>query len=309
MSIAILLQQILIIFLEIGTGAAITRLGILDDSNSKFLSNLVMSVTLPCTLLASASIDGGREAVAGILKGYVVLEIFYLVTTAVCLGLSKVLGLTPGQKAVLIGTAVLPNSAFIGIPLASALLGSEAGALYGAAGIMAYNILFFTYVQHLFAPKAKVSLKTFLTPANVTTALMVVMLVSGLRLPGILESFCKAMGNTTTPLALMIAGGMLARSDLKKLVANPLVWLITGLRCFVFPLAFLAALYFLPLDRTLCMAILILGACPAGNLTAVLAKQYDTEGELASQAVAQSTLCILISVPLVLSLGSTLLGL
>ena len=80
MSIAILLQQILIIFLEIGTGAAVTKLGIMDDGNSKFLSNLVMSVTLPCTLLASASIDGGREAVAGMLKGYVVLEIFYILT-------------------------------------------------------------------------------------------------------------------------------------------------------------------------------------------------------------------------------------
>ena len=152
MSIAILLQQILIIFLEIGTGAAVTKLGIMDDGNSKFLSNLVMSVTLPCTLLASASIDGGREAVAGMLKGYVVLEIFYILTIGICLVLSRAMHLTRGQKAVLVGAAVMPNSAFIGIPLISALLGSEAGALYGAAGIMAYNILFFTYVQHLFDP-------------------------------------------------------------------------------------------------------------------------------------------------------------
>ena len=299
MSIAILLQQILIIFLEIGTGAAVTKLGIMDDRNSKFLSNLVMSVTLPCTLLASASIDGGREAVAGMLKGYVVLEIFYILTIGICLVLSRAMHLTRGQKAVLVGAAVMPNSAFIGIPLISALLGSEAGALYGAAGIMAYNILFFTYVQHLFDPEAKVSIKAFLTPTNITTAIMVVMLVTGLRLPAILDSFCKAVGNTTTPLALI---------DLKKLVTNPMVWLITALRCVVFPLGFLAALYFLPLDRTLCMAILILASCPAGSLTAVLAKQYDTEGELASQAVAHSTLSILISVPLVLSLGSTLLG-
>lgn len=309
MSVAILLQQILIIFLEIGTGIVITKIGIMDDKNSKFLSNLVMAVTLPCTLLASAGIDGGREAVAGMLKGYVVLEIFYIVCICLCLLLSRAMHLTRGQKAVLVGAAVMPNSAFIGIPLITALLGSEAGALYGAAGIMAYNILFFTYVQHLFDPEAKVSLKAFLTPTNITTAIMVVMLVSGLRLPGILESFCKAMGNTTTPLALIIAGGMLARSDLKKLVANPLVWLITGLRCLVFPLGFLAVLCLLPLDPTLRMAVLILTFCPAGSLTAVLAKQYDTEGELASQAVAHSTLCILISVPLVLSLGSTLLGL
>ena len=309
MSVAILLQQILIIFLEIGTGIVITKIGIMDDKNSKFLSNLVMAVTLPCTLLASAGIDGGREAVAGMLKGYVVLEIFYIVCICLCLLLSRAMHLTRGQKAVLVGAAVMPNSAFIGIPLITALLGSEAGALYGAAGIMAYNILFFTYVQHLFDPEAKVSLKAFLTPTNITTAIMVVMLVTGLRLPGILESFCKAMGNTTTPLALIIAGGMLARSDLKKLVANPLVWLITGLRCLVFPLGFLAVLCLLPLDPTLRMAVLILASCPAGSLTAVLAKQYDTEGELASQAVAHSTLCILISVPLVLSLGSTLLGL
>lgn len=309
MSVAILLQQILIIFLEIGTGIVITKIGIMDDKNSKFLSNLVMAVTLPCTLLASAGIDGGREAVAGMLKGYVVLEIFYIVCICLCLLLSRAMHLTRGQKAVLVGAAVMPNSAFIGIPLITALLGSEAGALYGAAGIMAYNILFFTYVQHLFDPEAKVSLKAFLTPTNITTAIMVVMLVSGLRLPGILESFCKAMGNTTTPLALIIAGGMLARSDLKKLVANPLVWLITGLRCLVFPLGFLAVLCLLPLDPTLRMAVLILASCPAGSLTAVLAKQYDTEGELASQAVSHSTLCILISVLLVLSLGSTLLGL
>ena len=309
MSVAILLQQILIIFLEIGTGIVITKIGIMDDKNGKFLSNLVMTVTLPCTLLASAGIDGGREAVAGMLKGYVVLEIFYIVCICLCLLLSRAMHLTRGQKAVLVGAAVMPNSAFIGIPLISALLGSEAGALYGAAGIMAYNILFFTYVQHLFDPEAKVSLKAFLTPTNITTAIMVVMLVSGLRLPGILESFCKAMGNTTTPLALIIAGGMLARSDLKKLVANPLVWLITGLRCLVFPLGFLAVLCLLPLDPTLRMAVLILASCPAGSLTAVLAKQYDTEGELASQAVSHSTLCILISVLLVLSLGSTLLGL
>ena len=241
------------------------------------------------------------------LKGYVVLEIFYILTIGICLVLSRAMHLTRGQKAVLVGAAVMPNSAFIGIPLISALLGSEAGALYGAAGIMAYNILFFTYVQHLFDPEAKVSIKAFLTPTNITTAIMVVMLVTGLRLPAILDSFCKAVGNTTTPLALMIAGGMLARSDLKNWSrTHGMAHHACGASCS--RLGFLAALYFLPLDRTLCMAILILASCPAGSLTAVLAKQYDTEGELASQAVAHSTLSILISVPLVLSLGSTLLG-
>ena len=153
MSIAILLQQILIIFLEIGTGAAVTKLGIMDDRNSKFLSNLVMSVTLPCTLLASASIDGGREAVAGMLKGYVVLEIFYILTIGICLVLSRAMHLTRGQKAVLVGAAVMPNSAFIGIPLISALLGSEAVFESGS------TVLILDEIQE--CPEARTALKFF----------------------------------------------------------------------------------------------------------------------------------------------------
>ena len=153
MSIAILLQQILIIFLEIGTGAAVTKLGIMDDGNSKFLSNLVMSVTLPCTLLASASIDGGREAVAGMLKGYVVLEIFYILTIGICLVLSRAMHLTRGQKAVLVGAAVMPNSAFIGIPLISALLGSEAVFESGS------TVLILDEIQE--CPEARTALKFF----------------------------------------------------------------------------------------------------------------------------------------------------
>ena len=153
MSIAILLQQILIIFLEIGTGAAVTKLGIMDDRNSKFLSNLVMSVTLPCTLLASASIDGGREAVAGMLKGYVVLEVFYILTIGICLVLSRAMHLTRGQKAVLVGAAVMPNSAFIGIPLISALLGSEAVFESGS------TVLILDEIQE--CPEARTALKFF----------------------------------------------------------------------------------------------------------------------------------------------------
>lgn len=60
------------------------------------------------------------------------------------------------------------------------------------------------------------------------------------------------------------------------------------------------------LDRTLCMGISILAACPASSLTAVLARRHDLEGELASQAVAQSTLFIVISIPLLLSLAGVL---
>ncbi|MGM9549851.1 MAG: AEC family transporter [Faecousia sp.] len=306
MPVSVLLTQILIIFLEIGVGVVGAKCGIINDQSSKFLSNLVMSITLPCTLLASTNISGGREAVFLMLLGFALLICLYLVSTAVCLGISRAIHLTPGQKAVFIGTTVLPNSAFIGIPLATAVLGESVGTVYAAAGIMAYNILFFTYVVRLFQPEQKFSIKSLLTPTNITTVIMVVMLLAGLKLPAPVQGFCSAVGNCTTPLALMIAGVMLAGSKPADLVRRPFLYLITILRCVVFPLAFILILWLLPLDRTLCMGVSILAACPAGSLAAVLARQYDLEGELASQAVAQSTLFIAISVPALLTLAGVL---
>lgn len=302
------MQSIAMIFLEIGTGFAGAKLGIITQRDSKFLSNLIMSITLPCTLLASANIESGRSTVVLMLLGALLLELLYLVSTALCHFLAKRMKLTSGQTAVFIGVTVLPNSAFIGIPLAVALLGEAMGTVYGASGIIAYNLFFFTYVVGLFEPGKKPELKNFITPTNITTLVMIVMLLLGVHLPGTLQDFCAAMGACTTPLALLIVGIMLAGSDLKELIKKPLLYVVTVLRCLVFPLLFILVLWLLPLDRTMCMGVAILASCPSGNLTAVLARQRDIESELAGQAVTQSTLVILITIPILLSIASFLFG-
>lgn len=306
MSIWVLLEQVLIIFLNIGVGYGAAKIKLIDQQGSGLLSNLVMTVTLPCTLLASANVDTQPGTVGRMLLGFALLLALYLVCSWICLALAKALHLTPGQKAVFVALAVLPNSAFIGIPLATAILGAGTGAIYSASRILAYNLFFFTYVVHLFDPDSRFSIRSLITPTNVTTVLMAIMLVTGLRLPGSLQSFCSAMGSCTTPLALMIVGVMLAGSDLKVLIRNRFLYGITLLRCVLFPLAFIGVLYLLPVDRTMAMGISILAACPAGSLGAVLARQRNVEPELASQAVAHSTFFILITIPILLSLAGAL---
>lgn len=85
MTLSVLIQQILIIFMEIGIGLTAAKCGIIKESDSKFLSNLVMWVTLPCTLLASTNVSGGRETVLLMLMSFGLLISFYLVCTGVSL--------------------------------------------------------------------------------------------------------------------------------------------------------------------------------------------------------------------------------
>ena len=68
------------------------------------------------------------------------------------------------------------------------------------------------------------------------------------------------------------------------------------------PLLFMLLLWLLPLDTVLRTGQSIIACCPAGSLAAVLAKQTGTEATLASQAVAHSTVCMLVTVPAMLLL-------
>ena len=308
MATSVLFQQILIIFLEIAVGYVAAKCKVISNENSKFLSNLIMTITLPCTMLAATNVSGGSDTVLLMLQGAVLLLALYLVSILVCLVIGKQLHLTPSQKAVFIGTAVMPNSAFVGIPLATAILGEATGMLYVASGTIAYNLVFFTYVVSLFRPDEKLNIKNFLTPANIATLVMVVMLLTGLQFAKPLQSFIGAVGNCTTPLALMIVGVMLAGTPIVEVFRRPILYLISALRCVVFPLVFMLVLWLMPLNRTLCMGITILAACPAGSLAAVLAKQHSLEPELAGQAVVQSTLFIVLTVPAMLSLANVLFG-
>ena len=95
-------------------------------------------------------------------------------------------------------------------------------------------------------------------------------------------------------------------TDLRALLRKGFLYRVTVLRGVVFPLLFLLVLRLLPLDNVLRTGLMVIASCPAGSLAAVVAKQSGTEPALASQAVAHSTICMLVTVPVMLLLTGQL---
>ena len=184
MAFGVLAGQITVIFLEVLLGYVGARSGIIKDRDSKFLSDFIMKLLLPCTMLAGAAVEGEPELLtqAGIL--FVLLLLLFVATTALCRVSSWLHHDTPGKYAVLVGTAAMPNCGFIGLPLCSALLGAARGTVFAGMAMASYNVWFFTYVVCLFRPGEKIRLKTFITPTNIATVAMLVLLATGWRLPG-----------------------------------------------------------------------------------------------------------------------------
>ena len=306
MSVDVLMNQISIIFMMIAVGWIAQKTGIITESTTKVLSDLLMKIALPFTLLAATNIEGGTDAVIKMFTAFVLLTVCYMGSAGVCEWISRKRQMEEGKKAVFVVLSVFPNSGFIGIPLLSAFFGQE-GILYGAAGMMAYNLLFFTYGTALFKKGEGVRLKQFITPANVATLVMIIMLMGQWRLPANVEAFCSAMGAITTPLALIVIGVMIGNIKMLAILKNKFLYFITLLRCFIFPILFTILLSFLPLDMNLRLAAVVLSACASGSLGAVLAKQMDMEAELASQAVIQTTLCLVVSMPFIIQFAQVVL--
>ena len=61
MAFGVLAGQITVIFLEVLLGYVGARSGIIKDRDSKFLSDFIMKLLLPCTMLAGAAVDVSRS--------------------------------------------------------------------------------------------------------------------------------------------------------------------------------------------------------------------------------------------------------
>lgn len=298
MSIIIAIQQVGIIFGYMLVGFIAGKLQIIRPQERLFLSKLITSITLPFTIIAATNVTMKRAVLVnlGLLTGTLFLT--YVAVTGVCLVTLKMKGVSQKKQAAYTSLCVYPNSAFIGMPLCTALMG-DIGTIYAAGAIAAFNVIFFTLQESLFSGK-KFQLKNFVTPVNITTVLMIVMLIFGIHLPAPVQTVCSNIGGMTTPLALIIIGVMISESRLAEIIMEKRAYVLSLIRNIVVPLALLAVLKVLPLEYDVKLATLIFVACPVANLTAVYAMRFDTEAELCARTTLLSTLMFALTLPVIL---------
>lgn len=303
MSFSVLLKQISVIFLEMMLGVIGTLTGKITDRDSKFLSSLTMTFLVPLMVIGCAFVESSPELLIRLIEYIFCFFVLFVLTSFLCQLIGKALGFSKGKRAVLVGTAAMPNCGFVGIPLACSVVGMQEATFAVSAVLAAYNTWFFTYVTALFQEKPERDIRSLITPCNAATVIMIALMVLPITVPAPLQSFCTAFGNCTTPIALMIIGCTLARSNVKALLNTPFLYLVTVLRGIVFPVLFMLVLRLLPLDNLMRVTMGVLASCPSGSMAAVLAKQNDVEDELCGQAVAHSTLFMLITAPLMILLA------
>ncbi len=301
MSAGIVFQQMVIIFLLILTGYIVYRKGIVKAEISKGISALVVNVCNPAILIRSAFERDASITNENLLLAMLGCALMYVILLAASRILPGVLRVEPKWRNHYALMSIFGNTGFIGIPLVSAVLGSQA-LIYVAIVNAYFNLLFYTFGIWLAdGSQSGFSWKNFLNIGNLSIAVTIVLFLWNVKLPVVITSTIDYIANTTTFLAMVVIGISLARTRLLDIFTEKRLYVFIVLRFLVIPVftGFLLRMFIK--DALVYGTIVLMAAVPIANLPFMRVEETGGDGTLLSKGIILSTILSLVTIPIVTS--------
>jgi malate permease and related proteins len=213
--------------------------------------------------------------------------------------LVRIIGAKGAERGAHAFGAIFSNCAFMGYPVVIAILGKDALFAASIANIP-FQVLAFSVGPYILAKsaggKAKLGLSSFVTPAAVASVIGFGLFLGGIALPAPLASAATLLGDTTTPLSMLLIGAIVSRMDFREAIGAPRLFVTAVYRLALFPLALFDLLRALGLNGLLLTLPVVLAAMPVAANSAILAEAYGGDAETASSLVLVSTLLSLVTI-------------
>lgn len=312
MSITIVLQQMVIIFILIGIGMILYKRGMLSENGSKQISGLIINVTNPALLICSALDDGPKASLRDLSTALAAYAFIFAVLIAMGFLLPYLLRVPKNFHYAYQMLSVFGNVGFIGIPLASAVLGSES-LIYVSIFNLLFNLLIYTFgislLQRAAARQTNTAaslpaghpssgrLQKLVNAGTISAAVTIIFYLGNFHVPVIVSSALSYAGRATTLLSMLVLGVSVAQLTPKEIFSHPRLYGFTLLRQVLVPIGCILLLRGFIDNKLILNTMLLMVAVPAANMPLMLAKQMDMETDAISQGIILTTILSLITVP------------
>jgi len=302
-----ILSKVGALFLILAVGALVRYKKVITADALGVLSNIVLYVTLPFLFIYVLSSRCIGSTLLSLWPAPVMSAAIIFTGWVMALAAAALLRLSPERRGTFLFLVSFQNSGFLAIPLAFALFGED-GVLNVIIFNVGFNALFFTFGAWLLS-HSKGSIKKDLLKnlMNTTMAALLVGVLLGafcIELPKFLLDAAKMLGDVTIPLAMLVAGAMLAGNGFKKAMYTKEMVSLVFLKLVLMPLVFLLAVRYVGQAGTLLGAIVVLQASmPSASLTPLMAKRFGGDYDLAASGVFVTTLVSIITIPFFMSLA------
>ena len=328
MSITVVLQQMIMIFVLIGVGMILYKKEMLSELTSKQISGIIVNVTNPALLICSAFGDGPRVSLRELGTALAVFLVIYAILIAAGFLIPHILRVPNKYHYCYQMLTIFGNVGFIGIPLASAVLGTES-LIFVSIYNLIYNILIYTFGisvlqrtaarQSIAVCKGEVNVqnarieqetmsdthvtsscwKKLINAGTISAAATIIFYLADFPVPNIVPSTLTYMGQSTTLLSMLVLGASVAQMALRDIFAHPRLYGFLLLRQILVPIGSVMLFRLFISDTLILNTLALMLAVPAGNLPLMLSKQLHVETDTISQGIILSTLLSLVTIPVV----------
>lgn len=289
-------QMILLVYLAVGMYCM--KVGLIDRDSKEKLVDIILRITLPCMIFNSFN----NPLTPEVMKQTALILVVAVSISILSFLLGKVIynKYPQKKKSILQYCTLVNNSGFLGMPMVSAVYGSE--GLFAASIFIIPNRIFMwtaglaMFTTADFRTKCK---NILLNPCIVTVFLGIARRITGFPVPEFLDTAIANTGAVTTPLSMMVIGTMLIGVPWKKLL-EPSIFRLAFVRLIALPLVALYILNLIDAQPLLAGVSLILTGMPAGSTSALLAAKYGADEDYASRCIVTTTIMSLATIPVLM---------
>lgn len=298
-------SQALSLFLLMAVGFVLYKIKRFTDTGVQQLTTILLYTATPCVMISSLEREFDTALAMQLL--YMAAGSVLLIGGAYLLSMLFFGKQATDDRCVLRNSLALTNGGFMGIPLAGAVCGEE-GVMFASIYVCIFTLFQWMVGYTSMSGKASVR-KILLNPGTIGLAVGVVIFIFSIKLPSPVSSAVNMLADVNSPLAMVIIGAHLAKADLFSALKDTRVYSVSLLRLILLPLVSLALLCIVPVPFTLTgrITLLIEFAAPSAAAVTMLSGQCGRNSQLASSLVAVTTVLSIITMPIIIALGQTVI--
>lgn len=297
--------QVAVLYMMVLVGYICDKAGLYTEKTARATIDLLLYIIGPCLLINSfITMEKTDETVRKFFISFALAFLTHII--AIVLNIPffrKKDKKTPVYKF----ACIYGNTGFMALPLAQAVLGAE-GVFYCSNGVIAYNVLTFTHgVKVMAGDKYKFSLlKLILNPGVISVIIGLPLFLLQIKLPYVVSQPISYIGSLNTPVAMLIFGTYLSKTDMKTLLFNKYIYLVALFKLVVVPCVCIGAYALMGVRGALLVACAITASVPSGNNTFMFASKYNKDSGVASQTVALVSFISILTMPVIIAAAQSI---
>ncbi len=290
------LSGTLTIILFVAAGYILRKGSFIPENSAGVISAIQMKFFIPFMQIHILMTHVSREDMVSNWFMVAMSVAVIAVTTLISIPLSRLFSKKRmTAKALSFGLA-FSNFGFMALPIIESIYDANGFMLFTLFDIP-YYILVNIIGQIQLGEKTEFKLKSLLTPINVSIVIGLLIVIFDIKLGSFLENFIRSVYACVTPIAMTLAGIVLAKGKLSDMFKNPVVYLVSAFRLIIIPVALWGVLYLCGVrGNALSVPVLVI-AMPVAVNGVILAESGNGDSVTVAQSVFISTLFSIITIP------------